>query len=290
MVGIALLSVRNVFVESLVPALAPLLEQLARWIAANRDIVAARTVEWITGLAERVREFSVNLPALLDRMERWGEVAKRVWDAFDGLKGVLIIIGAVAIAPLVAAVAGLMLALGKFGLIAAAIAGLGYGLYKAWEPLKAFFTDLFTGIADLAQAAWDKIKPIVDGARELLRSMQGTGEALSGRVLNPTMRRANPIEGWDDPDEPAQAPAPLFRGPAVPPQVPEFRTPAIPPPAERQQLLRPQGFRPSATTEGNLAIEVNFNDLPREARVNVERSGSAPEPTVNVGFAALGVP
>lgn len=244
----------------LLPELAPLIEKMTEWAVANQDILGDRVSEWVMNLARQVQAF--DLSDFLDRMERWGAIARDIFERMDGLRGVLVVIGAVAIAPLVAAVAGLMLAMGKFGLIVAGIVGLGYGLYKAWEPLKAFFTDLFTGIADLAQRAWDRIKPIVDGARDLLRSMEGTG---TGSDPTAQERRRQ-----------------LFRDRAL-------TAPGLPGPEDRQQLLRPQSFRP-APGDAELDINVRFDNLPAAARVDVQRSGAAPEPRVDVGFAALGAP
>jgi hypothetical protein len=44
----------------------------------------------------------------------------------------------------------------------AALAAAAYLIYDNWEPIKAFFVDLWDGIVGAFTRAWEKIKPIVD--------------------------------------------------------------------------------------------------------------------------------
>ena len=43
------------------------------------------------------------------------------------------------------------------------IAVLAFLIYKNWEPLKAFFSDLWDGITERFNRAWEAIKTFTDG-------------------------------------------------------------------------------------------------------------------------------
>lgn len=51
-------------------------------------------------------------------------------------------------------------------LLGAALAGAAYLVYRNWEPIKAFFLDLWSSIGDAASAAWEGLKrlPLIGGA------------------------------------------------------------------------------------------------------------------------------
>ncbi|MFG6462257.1 hypothetical protein ACG04Q_11815 [Roseateles sp. DXS20W] len=72
--------------------------------------------------------------------------AKGVWAVFEMVKAIGILSGALALTPL-----------GWFLLAVGAIAGAVYLVYKNWEPIKKWFTDLWDGIVKKFEWARDKV-------------------------------------------------------------------------------------------------------------------------------------
>jgi hypothetical protein len=74
----------------------------------------------------------------------------------------LAVTGAAAVGTAFSAMGAVLLA-NPIGLVVAAVAGAGLLIYQNWEPIKAFFVDLWETISTSATAAWEKIKAIVGG-------------------------------------------------------------------------------------------------------------------------------
>lgn len=65
--------------------------------------------------------------------------------------------------------------IGAAVLALAALAGLGLLIYKNWEPISKWFSELWSGIKTELQAAWDFIKPLVDKIAHALDRLTGGG-------------------------------------------------------------------------------------------------------------------
>lgn len=55
--------------------------------------------------------------------------------------------------------------------VVAVVAGAAYLIYKNWEPIKAFFSDLWGGVKSTIGSAWDGIKSTLSGAWESVKSV-----------------------------------------------------------------------------------------------------------------------
>lgn len=263
-VQVALTGVRNAIVVRLAPALAPLLERLATWIAANRDIIATNVAEWVTRVATAVSEWDI--AGFIARMERFATAVGDVVDRLGGFENVLMILGGLALAPLVAslvslgtALVGLAAAAGAFTPVGAVVVGLtalaaaGTALYNGWKP----FRDIVDGL--------------VDGLRALASSALPRGEAPGA-----------PQQNFQD-----RARLGGFYGePMRDPDTGELAFPnAVP---RTGPLLRRQSAPGGAAPAGRVDVNVSFDDLPRGARVEATTTGAVAPPRLDVGYARMG--
>lgn len=284
----AALGVRNAIALRLLPTMGPLLERLRDWIAANRDLFAQTVADWVKGVVSALQSFDWaglvrDVRGTVDGMSRFAE-------SMGGLRNVLIGLMALAIAPFLIAVGKLAGALGgallagllavgkavaalgfgaavalagKFLLVAAVIGGAAYLIIKHWTPIREFFAGLWRGVIEMAERAMAAIQPVIDAARSLMRSTEGNG-AGSNPAAQAQQRQRFGGRG---------ALGGFYSGPALDPDA---------------SPIRPQSFTPGAAGAGALDIRVRFDDMPRGARVAVDRKGGAPEPRLDVGYARLG--
>jgi hypothetical protein len=119
----------------------------------------------------------------------------------------LAVTGAAAVGTAFSAMGAVLLA-NPIGLVVAAVAGAGLLIYQNWEPIKAFFVDLWETISTSATAAWEKIKAIVGGwvtsfteiganmvegmRAGLLEKWQGMVDWFQGKVTGLT----SSVKGW----------------------------------------------------------------------------------------------
>ena len=66
----------------------------------------------------------------------------------------------------------------------AALAGAAYLIYKHWEPIKAFFVDLWDTITDAFMRAWDAISPLVDKISAVMNSSAVLKYSPIGMAVN----------------------------------------------------------------------------------------------------------
>lgn len=59
--------------------------------------------------------------------------------------------------------------------VVAVVAGAAYLIYKNWEPIKAFFSDLWSGVTSTIGSAWDGIKSTLSEAWESVKSVFNAG-------------------------------------------------------------------------------------------------------------------
>jgi hypothetical protein len=138
-------------------------------------------------------------------------------------------------------------------------------IYQHWEPIKAFFTGLWDGITAAFDAAWGKIKPIVDKLRGAVDWVANSsiGKA-AGAVWNAPANLAHSVmhtfsgDGGGG-DAPAGQPAPLYRpgGPAM----------------------------AGAATKGEVTVKVDIGNAPPGTKATASASGIAQPPDTSVGYA-----
>lgn len=112
--------------------------------------------------------------------------------------------------------AGRMLLLNPIGLAVTAIAGAAYLIYKNWEPLKKWFTELWADITRIFDDSIGKIVGMIDGIKQKWTDFKSTVSSGVGDAWQNTKDFfSNPFGTDDNTGKPAAA-APGMTPPAAP--------------------------------------------------------------------------
>ncbi|ACG73242.1 hypothetical protein AnaeK_2014 [Anaeromyxobacter sp. K] len=182
------LGLRSAAAGALFPALTELARALTNLLAGNRGRIAAWAREAGAALSSWLA--GGGLERLVETMRRWADTLGRLVDMMGGLKGVLVAVGVYmgadflstiastvawfaklggAVLPIVIRAGGLLIpVLGKMlafllginlanplvwiAALGAALAAAAYVIWKNWEPISAFFVDLWERVKTIAGA------------------------------------------------------------------------------------------------------------------------------------------
>ncbi|MEH6372116.1 phage tail tape measure protein [Pectobacterium carotovorum] len=165
--------------EALVPVLVslsdiliPILDQLVTWTAANPELVRGIVMAVAGFFAFRMALSGAKLgitTLLSPLLSVWEGVlqVQRGWQLFNaGLRttGVLQDIGGI-LSRLVGGVGafGRILLMNPIGLAVTAIVGAVYLIYRYWEPISAFFKNLWSQVSQAFNAGWEALSNAVSG-------------------------------------------------------------------------------------------------------------------------------
>ncbi|UZH19572.1 phage tail tape measure protein [Klebsiella pneumoniae] len=113
--------------------------------------------------------------------------------------------------------AGRALLMNPIGLAVTAIAGAAYLIYRNWEPLKKWFTDLWADITATFDAAIGKIIGLINSVGEKWNTFKTTVSEGVGDAWKGTKNFFGfGDEGGSDSSKPAASGAPVLVAPAVP--------------------------------------------------------------------------
>lgn len=165
--------------EALVPVLVslsdiliPILDQLVTWTAANPELVRGIVMAVAGFFAFRMALSGAKLgitTLLSPLLSVWEGIlqVQRGWQLFNaGLRttGVLQGIGGI-LSRLVGGIGafGRMLLMNPIGLAVTAIVGAVYLIYRYWEPISAFFKNLWSQVSQAFNAGWEALNNAVSG-------------------------------------------------------------------------------------------------------------------------------
>ncbi len=295
----------------LAPIITPMVENMAKWIAANRALVVGEVRDFVKGLADNLN--AIDWAGAWQGVKDFGRGVNDVVQRFGGWQ---VAVGAAALVmagPFLSAVAGVGTALAglavavvstPIGLFAAGLAAAGYAIYANWETISgafsaateavsAFFarfmeragptieligtiaSALGAGLLAPVRAAWDGIASLIEGA---------AGRIM--RVLQPVLNIIGSITGNGRTTAAAESTRPAGtrrRGTINGAQAIED----LPDPANdagsRAETLRQAG------TQGVVRVQVDFANMPPGATASADATGAAvAPPQLAVGYAMGG--
>lgn len=286
--GAAMRGLGDAIGARLAPVFGPLAQQMADWIAVNREWIAIGIGKWFDDVAASLRAFFAERGPL-DRLEDFRDSVGATVQALGGWRKVLIGFGALAALPFVAAVATIVGAMASvlkvvasvavamgasspLGLAILALAGSAYLIYDNWEPVSAFFRGLWDTITGIFQSAWERIRPIAAAIGAAGAVLTG-GSSPTGPVASPEaqqQRRENwrnrgvtRIENYDEGDAPT---LPLING----------RLPML------SDLVSSSA---SGFARGEVDMVVRFENAPPGTRIETVTRGNVPgEVRTDVGY------
>lgn len=142
-----------------------------------------------------------------------------------------------------------------------ALVAAGYEIYEHWQPIKAFFVELWTDVTAAFSGAWDKIKPIVDFITGAADKLHGIGGAIGTAFANAGA---------------AEAGAYGYPGMAMPGMVP---------PLTQLPGGGPAGVAAGGSPQQSQAkVTLELKNVPPDAKTDVQTSGE-PDLDLSVGYA-----
>ena len=270
----------------LAPVLGPIAQGLADWVRANRDLIATGIGEWAERTSAAIGAFFADRGPL-ERLADFAATLSGTVEALGGMQNVLIGFGAIAALPFIAALASivtafvpLMTAIGALG--AALLAGSPVGLaivafgamaavlVSQWEPISAFFRDLWASVTRIFDAAWERIRPVAEAIGAAASVLTG-GSSPTGPVAAPDAQQQRRTNWRNRGALGAEGGEPRIIGMSRPlPSVLPSLSNIAPPPAQ----------------EGRVTVDVNLNNAPPGTRVEAASNGPlVREPNTSVGYA-----
>lgn len=320
----ALLGVRNVLATGLLPAVTQLSTALANFIAQHRVALAewaertgAAISKWVEGggldrLGATLKQIGDTLGSVVDGLGGMENVVKLVALAMSAkfiiasgqavvalvqlggaIASVAIRLGSLLFGPVVAAlgtfigalVAGtpivtafnVALTANPIGVIIVLIgllAGAVYLIYRNWGSIAGFFKRVWGGVAGLAVKVWGGIRDFFKGLWEDI-----TGFFVSAwDKIKPIVEVMMKVAAWTSPVGLA-----VQAGQAASDWWNSAGNGGAAPPAPAPAPLRP----PVGAAGGESRVVVDFNGLPRGARVQADPQGDAPL-DLNLGYTMVG--
>lgn len=167
---------RGIFISALkpiLPMLNELVQNLTKWLVANRALIAGKVTEFIQGMADVLPQVLTGIKIVGKGIGWLLSLVNRIVQFFGGWQVAIVAVAAVIAGKLLFALGALSFAFVKLGLAIlttplgwfaaaiAVIAGLAYVVVKNWEPISAFFGDLWSGIVEIFNTSVATITDIV---------------------------------------------------------------------------------------------------------------------------------
>lgn len=264
----SLLGLRNAIVVQLAPALEPMLNNLADWIARNREIISSTVAQWVTRLGEALA--GIDWAKVVEDVRGFLNTARELFEKIGGWHTALIAVGAYMAGPLIVSI-GLLAAaitttlipplIRATGLLAAmgaaripALAGAGAGALGRAGAVAGGVAVGAAGVAGLAGGAFV--------AADVIGRQQSQGALDRGDLSAIPPAQRNAIADFLRDNPPGAGP-----------------------------LYRPQSAPAPAAPQGQVDVRVRLEGLPRGSQVDARATGQGlRDPQVDVGFATLGAP
>lgn len=269
-VALALTAMRDAIVVQLAPALAPMLDNLAKWIRANREIVSSTVAGWVRDLGEALSK--IDWQKVRKDLEWFGRLVRMAWNAIGGLRGALLITAGVIMGPFLLSLAAFGLAVTRFIIMPLA------GGVAMLARLRAGAVATAGAAAALQGAAAGGA--LAGAGRAAAAGLGPAGAIAGGAAL--LYQHINPVT----PDQARRLGLPNLMAPQD-----GYDVTGRPIPADRSPLLRQQSAPATAAPQGQVDVRVRLEGLPRGSQVDARTTGiGLRDPQVDVGFATLGAP
>jgi hypothetical protein len=301
----AVKGITNAIAAGLAPVLTPLNNQMADWIAANREWIA-------TGITGVVSDFSS-----LIQQQDWHGIGEDMRFMATGAKDVAAALGVDGLKPVLEVLVGLkvgswLIGIGgwlfKFAAGLDAVTNALPGFVAAWALVPGWLIALMrTGAIGTGAYLGFTIGSNAIGSEQQEREIIERERAGRPRDAEGGGRGGAPGSSYVPPSMPTAAElSRIIQGQPTPSVV---RVPPTPPPPPTAPLIWPETFptpgrpeaplaifpspyapdlraRPSLAkpqVDGQLRIQIDIPNLPDGARVKTETTGTVPDPDVNVG-------
>ena len=171
--------------QHIIPIIEPMINAFREWIITNREMIATAIVEYCREFAETIKQidFKSIVTVMIDFVKKCNDIFK----ALGGLKTVAIAVAAIFASKLLTSIVGIVSAIGTvakamwalnavlwanpivliIGAIVVAIGALCYGvyqIYKNWDYLCSWFSNLWDNVCEVFWSVVDWIKGVFSTA------------------------------------------------------------------------------------------------------------------------------
>lgn len=304
---VAVGSVTDAIGAALAPVLKPLIEDLAKWVAANREVIATGIREFVSDLATTLKEF--DWAGFKKGLSDAGRLLAGMVESLGGAKVAVAALAAVMAGPFVASLVLVAAALAKVALAlvfnpvaagiivaAGAIAAAGLLIYKNWGKITAFFEKLW---ADLQagfgpQVAWlrDTVATAFTGAARIIKdAWEGLVQIFEGvwkGITDPFVQAWETIKPIIDEMRSLMGGtgAPAGQGTLTQPDAQRLRRENFRDRGRIYGPIQPQSFSPGGAGGGQVQVHVRFDGAPAGTRAEATSNGPGlAAPVLEVGYA-----
>jgi hypothetical protein len=201
---------QNTIAKELVPVLAPLIEDIVQWAAANRKVMSTGVKEFVRDLVAGMRQ--IDWSAVIEGAKNFARSLGTLVDWIGGARNALILLAVVMNAQTIMAIAGLIGALGRAGIAFLIMAANAYiaGNASLLSLMRVAAVALFTaGPIGVLGAAFTWLAGIAAGASGLISgamgavslAIRGVGAALMANPLGIILALATAAyliyQNWD---------------------------------------------------------------------------------------------
>lgn len=309
--GAAVAGVQTAIGAQLLPVVAPLVEQMIRWVNANKEWLAGNISGAVTALAAAIQ--SIPWDRVAAGWQVFTDALGQAVEWAGGLQTALTVLGAVMSGSLIAALAGVVVAMAPFLVTGAAIAAAAYLIIENWETvgpvLRRVWETAVEGFAWAKANIWPIVQEMavtlpaqIGGmVREIVGFVAGLGEALWAPVRAVWNTLAAFFSGvWNGILSPFRMAIDVINATIdAMTRLGEILTrreqgSGYGPEAQEQRRLnlrngrtgyQPSSFDAGGSGSGQMDIRVSFENAPAGLRVVSESRGSAPAPSMAVGYA-----
>ena len=180
--------------EKVLPVLTPLLNDFAKWLATNRELISTKVAQWVDETVASLR--SIDWAAVGQQMSDLRDAFLKFADAVGGLDNVLIGFAAFMAGPFIASAAlagwailklGALILASPIGIALAAIGAAAYAATADWENFSAAMKRIWEGVKNVIGGAADFITNLVAGDFKasvdgLSRIWDGVGDIWGGKI------------------------------------------------------------------------------------------------------------
>lgn len=182
--GTAIQGMADAIGTRLAPVLTPMVEDLTKWIAANREIVGAKVAEVVERLGTAIGK--VDFSAFFDRVQELAGKVDEIVQKFGGWERAVIALGVALNASLVAALVAVGAQIITLGALVASnpVAAGAVAVAAAIGAMAAAIYTNFGGVADWLDAQLKRVMSILDLLAEGVRRSVGEISELFSTIRN----------------------------------------------------------------------------------------------------------
>jgi tape measure domain-containing protein len=183
-------------IKDLIRGATAIAQRIRAWVKANRELISEKFLKFVGTTKTAISGFIDTLQTLNREnsiLERLGEIVVGVAAAFaflaeHGTTIATVIAGVVGLNAVLGILTGVLtavsvvMAANPVTLLVLALVAAAAAIILAWEPIKAFFADLWGGVVDIFDSAVERVLAVVDRIMGIVSAVTGAVSAVGSGI------------------------------------------------------------------------------------------------------------